>query len=291
MERRDKVNACKELARRSGQWISMDPERWGEHMLDSMEAGLSNFLERLPEEVRDEMEDRYIEKYKEWLYAMSRCFSVMITGGAGFNNRRHEKTNAAEHAARQRLDEWVEKVVKRCNRQERLTGWAEVERLQEKIDNLRKSHEMMKQANVIVRRKDIPDVEKIDELMALGFPEESANKILFPEYDWQGQGFSSYQLSYALRDIKDAEEKMKRHEAMAGKEDETHEYPWGKVVVCFKDERYRFYFDGKPSADVISLMKSNAFKWSRANMAWQRQITVNAKYATKRIIEELNKAA
>ena len=205
--------------------------------------------------------------------------------------RRHEKTNAAEHAARQRLDEWVEKVVKRCNRQERLTGWAEVERLQEKIDNLRKSHEMMKQANVIVRRKDIPDVEKIDELMALGFPEESANKILFPEYDWQGQGFSSYQLSYALRDIKDAEEKMKRHEAMAGKEDKTYEYTWGKVVVCFKDERYRFYFDGKPSADVISLMKSNAFKWSRANMAWQRQITVNAKYATKRIIEELNKAA
>lgn len=269
----------------------MDPDRWGEHMLDSMEAGLQCFLDRLPEEVRADYEDAYIGKYKEWLYAMSRCFSAMVTGSAGFNNRRHEKANAAEHAARKRLDEWVEKVVKRCNRQERLTGWAEVERLQEKIDNLRRSHAMMKEANVIVRKKNVPDVEKIDELMALGFSEDAANKVLYPEYDFQKPGFGSYQLSYVLRDIKEAEEKMRRHETMANKEDETHEYPWGTLVVCYQDERYRFLFDGKPSVDVINLMKANAFKWSRANMAWQRQITVNAKYAVKQIIEELNKAA
>ena len=47
MERRAKVNACRELARRSGQMISMDPDRWGENMLDSMEAGLTHFLEQL----------------------------------------------------------------------------------------------------------------------------------------------------------------------------------------------------------------------------------------------------
>ena len=84
MERRAKVNACRELARRSGQMISMDPDRWGENMLDSMESGLTHFLEQLPEEVRGEYEERYIEKYKEWLYAMSRCFSQMITGAGGW---------------------------------------------------------------------------------------------------------------------------------------------------------------------------------------------------------------
>lgn len=287
MERREKVNACKELARRSGQGISMDTERWGEHMLDGMESGLQAFLEQLPEDIRDTMEDRYIEKYKEWLYAMSRCFSQMITGAGGWKPatfRRHEKTNQAEHAARERLDKWVEKVIKRCNRQERLTGMAEVERLQEKIDQLKESHEMMKQANKIVRNKKLAEVEKVDELVALGFSEENAILILHPKYDWYGQGFSSYQLSRKLADIKDAEAKMKRHADMAGKKDTEQTYEWGTLRTDYSDERYRFIFDGKPCQEVIDLMKHNAFKWSRANMAWQRQITPNATYAVKHYI-------
>lgn len=291
MERREKVNACRDLAVRSGRNISMDPDRWDEHMLNSLEIGLQKFLNQLPEEVRDEYEEKYIEKYKEWLSAMSRCFSVMITGSAGFNNRRHEKTNAAEKAARERLDAWAEKVIKRCNRQERLTGWAEVERLQEKIDNLHKSHEMMKEANKILRNKSLAEIEKVDELVALGFTEEAAIEILHPKYDFQRPGFSSYSLSRVLSDIKDAEIKMKRHAAMAERAtqgDEVHEYTWGKLIVAFGDERYRFVFDDKPAPNVISLMKSNAFKWSPSNSAWQRQITVNAKYAVKRMIEQLN---
>lgn len=288
MERREKVNAVKELARRSGQMISMDPDRWGENMLDSLEISLQKFLAKLPEEVRDEYEDRYIEKYKEWLYAQSRCFSVMITGPAKFDNRRHEKTNAAEHAAYERLQAWAEKVIKRCNRQERLTGWAEVERLQEKIDNLTRNQEMMKAANKIVRDKKLAEIEKIDELVALGFREETAMKILEPDYCGR-IGFPSYALTNNLAKIKDAEARMKRHATLAQQEDEIHKYSWGELHVDYSDERYRFIFDGKPAQEVINLMKSNAFKWSRSNSAWQRQITANAKYAVNRMIEELNK--
>lgn len=291
MERRAKVNELKDLARRSGQFISMDPERWGEHHLDMLECELQKFLPQLPEEVREHYEDAYIGKFKEWLYALSRCFSVLVTGAGNFNSRRHSKANAAEHTARQRLDEWAEKVIKRCNRQERLTGWAEVERLQDKIDNLRRSHEMMKEANKILRNKSLAEVEQVDELMALGFNEETAIEILHPKWDFQSPGFSSYNLSRVLSDIKDAEKKMKRHQAMAERAaggDEVHEYPWGKLIVAFGDERYRFVFDGKPAQEVINLMKRNSFKWSRANNAWQRQITTNAKYATKNMIVQLN---
>lgn len=293
MERRAKVNAVRDLAVRSGRMISMDPDRWGEHMLDSLEVGLQKFLAQLPEEVRDEYEDKYIEKYKEWLYAHSRCFSQMITGAGGWTAatfRRHEKTNAAEHAAYERLQAWSEKVIKRCNRQERLTGWAEVERLQEKIDSLTRSQEMMKAANKIVRDKKLAEIEKVDELVALGFREEVAMEILEPK--WGSPGFASYSLSNNLAKIKDAEARMKRHAAMAERAtegDEVHEYAWGKLIVAFGDERYRFVFDGKPAPEIIRLMKSNAFKWSPANSAWQRQITSNAKYAVKRMIEELNK--
>ena len=206
-------------------------------------------------------------------------------------NTRHEKTNAAEHAAYERLQAWAERVIKRCNRQERLTGWAEVERLQEKIDTLTRSQEMMKAANKIIRDKKLAEIEKVDELVALGFREQVAMELLEPDFCGR-LGFPSYALTNNLAKIKDAEARMKRHAAMANRAvdgDEVHEYSWGKLIVAFGDERYRFVFDGKPAPEIINLMKSNAFKWSPSNSAWQRQITSNAKYAVKRMIEELNK--
>lgn len=292
MERREKVNACRELAVSSGRMISMDPDRWGENMLDSMEIGLQKFLERLPEEVRSDYEDKYIGKYKEWLYAQSRCFSQMITGAGGWNAatiRRHERTNAAEHAAYERLQVWVEKVVKRCNRQERLKGWAEVERLQAKIDALMEQQEMMKSANKIIRNKKLAEVEKVDELVALGFDEQQAMKLMEPDY-CGCIGFPSFALTNNLAKIKDAEARMKRHAALANSAvdgDETQEYAWGKVVTCYEDERYRIIFDGKPEQSVINLLKSNGFKWSPKNQAWQRQITTNARWAVKDFIRKM----
>ena len=295
MERREKVNACRELAKKSGQMISMDTDRWAEGRLDEMEAGLQHFLEQLPEEVRDEYEDKYIAKHKEWLYAMSRCFSQMITGAGGWNAatiRRHEKTNNAERAAYERLQAWCDKVIKRCNRKERLTGWAEVERLQEKIDNLTRSQEMMKAANKVIRSKKLAEVEKVDELVALGFTEQQSVQIMTPDYIGR-VGFPSFALSNNLAKIKDAEYRMKQHEAMAGKKDDEKEYHWGKLQISYSDERYRFIFDEKPAGEVINLMKSHGFKWSRANMAWQRQITPNAKFAVVHYVlpklEELTK--
>lgn len=291
MERREKVNACKELARRSGQMISMDPERWGENMLDSMEHGLDEFLNHLPEDVRQDYEDAYISKYCEWLSAMSRCFSQAITGAGGWKPatfRRHEKTNAAEKAALDRLNVWCEKIIKRCNRQERLTGWAEVERLQLKLDDLKELQEKMKAANKIIKSKKLAEVEKVDELVAIGFKEEHAIQLIDPSLGWWGAGFAPFQLSNNNAKIRDTEAKLKRHINMAQTENEETEYPWGTLRADYKDERYRFLFDGKPSQEVIDLMKENAFKWSRQNMAWQRQITPNSRYAVRNMIEKLN---
>ncbi|MBQ1293117.1 MAG: hypothetical protein IIY21_03705 [Clostridiales bacterium] len=294
MERRAKVQACKDLAVASGRMISMDPDRWGEHQLDAMESELSGFLGRLPEEVRDEYEDRFIAKYREWLGAMSRCFSQMITGAGGWTaatHRRHERTNAAEHAARERLDQWKEKVIKRCNRQERLTGWAEVERLQSKLEDLQKAQEMMKAANKIIRDRKLAEVEKVDELVALGFPEDAALRIMDPKHGWWGAGFAPFELSNNNARIKDTEAKIARHTKMAELEDEKITYHWGEYHRCFSEERYRFVFDGKPEQEVINLLKSEGFKWSPKNKAWQRQMTPNAGRAVRRVLDKLNGTA
>ena len=147
------VNACR--------MISMDPERMGKHICIECSEELDEFLKKIPEELQAEYEAKYLQKWREWLAALSRCYSVLITGPARFNNRRHERMNDYERAARQRLEDWRDKVVKRINRQERLTGWQEVERLQEKVDTLQCLQDTMKAANKVCRSTKLSEVERL----------------------------------------------------------------------------------------------------------------------------------
>ena len=275
------VNACR--------MISMDPERMGKHICIECSEELNEFLAQIPEELQAEYEAKYLNKWREWLAALSRCYSVLVTGPARFNSRRHEKMNDYERAARQRLRDWSEKVVKRINRQQRLTGWQEVERLQSKLDTLTELHEKMKAANKIVRSKKMSEEEQIDGLVALGLNEKQAVEILKPTERWQSVGFPTYQLQNNLAKIKATQAAIERHKAMAEAEDKEIKFNGGRVVVCNSDERMRFYFDEIPSVEVRNLMKRNAFKWSPKNGAWQRQLTANCKFDTKRILAELNK--
>ena len=46
-----------------------------------------------------------------------------------------------------------------------------------------------------------------------------------------------------------------------------------------------FFTCGKPSQEVIDLLKKHAFKWAPSTGAWQRQLTDNARYAFKTYIK------
>ena len=289
MEIRKSVSELEKMAVNACRMISMDPERMGHHICIECSEELDEFLANIPEELRAEYEAKYLQKWREWLAALSRCYSVLITGPARFNSRRHERMNDYERAARQRLKDWSEKVVKRINRQERLTGWQEVERLQSKLDTLTELQEKMKAANKIVRSKKMSEEEQIDNLVALGLNEKQAAEILKPTERWQSVGFPTYQLQNNLAKIKATQAAIERHKAMAEAEDKEITFNGGRVVVCNSDERMRFYFDAIPTVEVRNLMKRNAFKWSPKNGAWQRQLTANCKFDTKRILAELNK--
>ena len=289
MEIRKSVSELEKMAVNACRMISMDPERMGHHICIECSEELNEFLANIPEELRAEYEAKYLQKCREWLGALSRCYSVLVTGPARFNSRRHERMNDYERAAKQRLRDWSEKVVKRINRQQRLTGWQEVERLQSKLDTLTELHDKMKAANKIVRSKKMSEEEQIDGLVALGLNEKQAVEILKPTERWQSVGFPTYQLQNNLAKIKDTQAAIERHKAMAEAEDKEIKFNGGRVVVCNSDERMRFYFDEIPPVEVRNLMKRNAFKWSPKNGAWQRQLTANCKFDTKRILAELNK--
>lgn len=283
---RETVLAVKDLANRAGQGISMNPERMGTQLLQELESGLDAFLSQIPDELQAEYEKRYIAKYSEWLYALSRTFSVMITGAGNFNNRRHEKMNDYEHSARERFETWCEKVVKRVNRQKRLVGWAEVERLQNKLDTLTELQEKMKAVNKIVRNSKLSEAEQYEELEALSLSAHTINEVMAePQYSFLKKGFQSYQLSNNLAKIKATEQAIKRHTLMATTDDKELPFEGGKILICNSEERIRIMFDDIPNADTRAMLKKNAFKWSPTNKAWQRQLTPSAKFSLKHYVK------
>ena len=73
---------------------------------------------------------------------------------------------------------------------------------------------------------------------------------------------------------------------------ETRETPdtsdLGFQVERNKDiNRLQLKFDGKPDEKTRSILKSNGFRWSPREGAWQRQLNGNAEYSLKRISEQL----
>ena len=53
--------------------------------------------------------------------------------------------------------------------------------------------------------------------------------------------------------------------------------------------RLQLKFPGKPDDKTRTLLKSNGFRWSPSQGSWQRQLTDNARYSAKRVLEELAK--
>lgn len=285
IERRASVMALKQLAYRATQGTSFDPDKRGEMLLNDCEKELRQYTAQLPVELHEHFEKRYLELYANWLSAYSRCISSFITGPARFPVRRAEKLNGWERSAREKLDKWAERFVQRANKQARLTGWEEIARLQDKVERLTALQELMKAANAIIRKKSLAEVEKVDELVALGMSEKQAMMLLEePKYAFERKGFQPYQLTNNLAKIKDTQARLERLTTMANTPDRTIELEGVTVELCNSEERIRLHFDGKPSPDMITKLKQAAFKWSPRNMAWQRQLTSNALYATKRLL-------
>ena len=280
--RRESVEALKKLAVDAHYWNSFDPERAAEVVLDGIECELSKYQSQLPEEIRADFEARYLDLTRQWLNALSRCASAAVTGPAKFNTRRAEKANNAEHNARVRIEEFAERFIKRANRQHRLTGWEEIERLTIKVEKLTQLQELMKSCNAIIRKKSLTNDEKIDEMMMLGLSNDNAKKVLEPDFCGR-VGFPSYQLTNNLAKIKQAQGRIDNLTKMVNTENREVELEWGTIELDYQEERIRLHFNDIPSVELRTQLKQNAFKWSRMNQAWQRQLTGNAMQATKRI--------
>lgn len=102
-----------------------------------------------------------------------------------------------------------------------------------------------------------------------------------------GEAFFNFREWYFSRIEKEKRrEETKAKRAEMNLPDDSEETINGvRVLKNQIDNRLQLFFDGKPSSEMISKLKTNAFKWSPKNKAWQRILTVNAERAAINVLK------
>lgn len=160
-----------------------------------------------------------------------------------------------------------------------------IDKLEEKLAELIAKHETMKQANKIIKKKGLPDSEKITQLTSIGFSEKMASLLLEPDI----RGFKQYEIANSnanIKRIKDRIETLKKESVIDA---EDREYDGFIVSENKYINRIQFIFDSKPSEQIRSILKQHGFRWSPSNYAWQRQLNNIGRYKANEIVSLLAK--
>lgn len=255
-------------------------------------------VEFLPKELKEKGEkiaDKYARNLAEWYNKLFQidmmCPSVMISGASNFPIKKKEKQNAA--------------------RIKHFQLFEQIQSLPNKIDGLLKSDNIIKSSDLNALEQLRKKVEKAEALQfemkatnayyrknktLQGYKDYTEEQI--KELQWMidnyGVPFPSFELTNNNAKIKNAKSRIVqlerlKNEAKANAKQAKDEYKNDlfKVVENADIMRLQLFFDSKPDAEIRTILKKNGFKWSPSNTAWQRQLTDNAKYATKQIIAEL----
>jgi len=281
----------KETARRAFYWTSFSPDKRG----DTARVEFYNIMLQDVQEIEISADAQTIEAYKKrfeqffvsWLNANSKCASSMITGPANFNVRKHEKANNSERNHYNAFMLWREKAKKAINRQAKpvKTFSSELERYKAELEGMKKNHELMKEGNKRIKQA-LKDKINIDAYLIETF--NIPNHML----DWTYKfGFGLTNNNANMKRVEERIKLMERKEQNAANvgSQETR-YNGFDLIMNHEADRIQIKHDSRPSAEVITKLKKNGFKWSPSQGVWQRQITQNAIWTTNHLIKELQAA-
>lgn len=233
--------------------------------------------------------DRYSRKLAEYYNAYYRneasCPSVMIAGPANFPVRKKQKQNSRRDSLMNEwnyLESYAEKIKHLLTHEQPILSNDEnvIELLTEKIADLEAEKESMKAMNAHYRKHG-----NLDEYDGLITQDMQRHLDFIFRYDFvRGSLFSTTNINQEIKRNRDRLESIKRIKD-AGTTETEHEY--FTVIENIELMRLQIIFDGKPEPEVRDILKSNGFKWAPSQNAWQRQLTNNAKYSLKRVIEQL----
>ena len=251
--------------------------------------------EKKPEETERayRLAERYSKKMAEYYNKESiigmMCPSVLISGAGNFPVKKKKRQMAAwerNHQCYYETQKIIGKIESILYGREIIKSDDDraIEKLEEKLEDLKNTQERMKAANKVIRTKDMEEGNNL--LREMGYSEEIIIELRRPDYLGR-VGFPNYQISNNNANIHRIEARLNHLKSVKEKESSEQEYKTFKVVENTEAMRYQIVFDGKPDAEIRTLLKGNGFKWAPSQGAWQRQITSNGKYALDRVVEKL----
>jgi len=229
---------------------------------------------------------RYKEGYKkrflDYLHSHSGLISTMISGPSNFPTSRMEKQNRIVDNKYKILSEYDEKAINSIKRKLGKQGiedrGGELAVIEQRLSEQKKTHEMMKQANTILRKKNLSASEIQEKLSKIGFSEKAISSILKPNY-MEYKGIMPFELSNSNAKIKRLQEKLNNLKSKNNLQGENptvlFENNEVKIINNHEQERVQILFGGKPDSETIAKLKKNGYRWSPKNKAWQRKNTVN----------------
>ncbi len=163
-----------------------------------------------------------------------------------------------------------------------------VAKLRAQLADLEARQARMTAANKLVRKfKSNPEAGA--EALAgagIGMTRTSAAELFKP--DFAGRiGFPDYALSNNSANIRRIKARIATLERNAQRETQETVINGVRVVENTEDNRLQLFFPDKPSAEVRAELKSAGFRWAPTEKAWQRQLSVNARWTAERILERL----
>lgn len=243
----------------------------------------------------DALLNRYARRLAQWTNDHNRngasCPSVMISGAANFPVRKKQKQNAREDSLQKEYRE-IQSILSKI----KSVGTGPIdfsdpnarEMLVERLENAKALHESKKQANAYYRKHKTLDG-------CPGVTEKNREWLTRPGVFARGDGsplalygvpFPSYSLQRDTADIRSYAARLEEYDKLQAQRDADTgmEFDGGRIIRNVEQNRLQIIFDGKPDEETRAALKSNGFRWSPRNQAWQRQLTRNAEYAARQIL-------
>ena len=288
----------KELLRNAHAGTSFDPEKRAETEKEYFKAEVNSVYNELKgsaetdkqkAELKDEIikfQKKYAEKYNDLLATRGRMLSPMITGPANFPTRRNDKAYSSYENKRQANATFRNKVVssikKRWRKENIEAAGGEKAILEKKLAGLEKSHQQMKDINVIMRKK-VPDDDKREQLKKAGISDTLIRDVFKPDYLGRTR-FQGFHLQNSNAKIKNAKERLTTMEKRESTETTSKSINGVKVVDNTEDNRVQLFFDGKPDDTMRDRLKGSGWRWAPSVGAWQRKRTDAAIQSAKQIL-------
>ena len=172
------------------------------------------------------------------------------------------------------------------------------QKLTSKLEGLERRREEIKAVNKALKNVTDPKIA-LKTLDDMGVSPETRSDFIG---QWQAygtrHGFTSASyvlgnLGAEIRRVKGRIENIEKTKSMPSRERSFTSKTAGTFSYSEDPETMRssFTFEGKPPAEVRQTLKSNGYRWSPSTGTWTRQLTGNARYSAKRIVQELGGTA